>query len=131
VKLRDGRVLTCPSGSEPTVYVQEATFAPLLTTQGTQMEKRTYTIALSGRVVNETDAAVAVRGLRFTVANKPWTPHVALPALLAAGDAAPFQARATFRSSRRQSVRVGAHFNWAWEDQGLRPCGDKGLIEDD
>lgn len=130
VPLPDGRALTCPGGAEPTVYVQRAAFEPLLT-GGTQLVPGTYSITLQGRVVNETNSPILLSGLRLSVGKARWKPRVEVPAQLAANSSRAFVAKGSFRATRKEQARVSADLGWRWQDATLKPCGTKGLIEDD
>jgi hypothetical protein len=127
---KNGKVITCPSGAEPTVYIEEATFGPLLT-GGTRLSRGTYSIALHGRVVNETNSPILIRSIQLAVGSTRWRIRVSHPRRLTSGDSKPITAEGSFRNEHVQQAKVSAHLTWSWRDAGLLPCGAKGLIEDD
>jgi hypothetical protein len=125
-----GRQITCPKGAAPTVDIEQAAFRPRLL-GGTRMGPRIYRIALRGSVVNETNSPVRVAGVGIFVNGAPWHPQVARPARLGAGEAQPLIVHGIYHSSGWSRARVAAYLQWDWQEARLRPCGVKGLIQDD
>ena len=125
-----GRRVTCPKGAAPTVDIEQASFSPRLA-GGTEMVPGTYRIILHGSVVNETNSPIRVTGVGIVVNGHPWHPQVARPGRLGAGEAQPLVVDGTYESRAHGRARVAAYLKWDWQDARLRPCGVKGLIEDD
>jgi hypothetical protein len=127
----DGRTITCPTGSAPTVAISEATFTPALT-GGTTMKRGRYRIRLRGTVDNETGSTVDVRRLTASVRGRFWPgARVTVRPTIAAQSSVPIVVDGVYDSDERGPVRVGTHFDWSWHGAELADCGENGLVEDD
>lgn len=126
-----GRAVTCPRGAVPYVDIHAARFHPRLV-HGTSFRKGTYRLTLTGRVVNETTAAIRITGLRPVVAGRPW-PGAAVtgPSVLAADAESVLRVEGVYDSPATAQADVALRLSWEWADAGLAACGDKGLVDDD
>lgn len=122
--------VTCPEGAVPAVNLTSARFSPQLV-GGTDFAPGSYGITLSGVVANESTAPVVVRSLTLTVGGAPWTADVSPVGTVAAQTSTPITVRGTYRSRGPARVAIEAHLDWQWQEPALRPCGEKGLVEDD
>jgi hypothetical protein len=127
----NGRPLECPLGSEPVVNITGATFSPKLT-GGTHFHRGRYRISLIGVIANETTSAVLVRGVAPWIESDPWADAtVSAPDRLAANSSGKLVIVGSYQASGSMPARMGAALNWVWAEPRLRPCHDRGLIEDD
>jgi hypothetical protein len=127
----DGSTVACPTGSEPTVMITEANFAPTLT-DGSVMAKGRYHIRLRGTVDNETGAAIDVKRLFASVRYGFWPgAQVRVARTIAAQSSARITVDGTYTSKTKGTVRVATHLDWQWHDSGLTGCGENGLVADD
>jgi hypothetical protein len=126
----DGRKVTCPVGSEPTVYLTEAIFTPKLV-NGSTMKKGRYHIRMRGSVNNETGAAVDLRTLTASVRGRFWDARIAVPHTIAPQSSVPVEIDGDYLSADAGTVHVATHVDWRWHSTDLTACGDAGLIEDD
>lgn len=130
VLLGAGGRVTCPTGAEPTIDLERAEFRPGLV-GGTRLSNGTHRITLTGSVTNETNSPVQVLGVTMRVGGQRWRAAVTGPTSLGPGEAGGIAVRGTYRSRRTQQARVGATLHWRWTDPDLRPCGHRGLLDDD
>ena len=127
----DGRAIACPTGSEPTVMITEATFTPTLA-GGAVMAKGAYTIHLRGTVDNETGGAIDVKRLFASVRYGFWPgAHIRVAKTVAAQSSARITVDGTYTSRTKGTVRVATHLDWQWHDPNLTGCGENGLVADD
>lgn len=122
--------VTCPTGAEPTIDLERAEFRPGLV-GGTRLSNGMHRITLTGSVTNETNSPVHVLGVTMRVGGRRWRAAVSGPTRLGPGAAGAILVRGTYRSRRTQQARVGAALHWRWTDPDLRPCGHRGLLDDD
>ena len=127
----DGRKITCPTGSAPTVMIMEATFTPALA-GGSVMKKGSYHIRLRGTLDNETGAAVDVRKLIASVRGRFW-PGARITAARTVDPQSSVRivVDGAYRSDEQGPVRVATHLDWQWHASDLAGCGESGLVEDD
>ncbi|WP_426503120.1 hypothetical protein ACPPVO_36610 [Dactylosporangium sp. McL0621] len=126
----DGTQIFCPSGAVPAITVNEATFAPTL--QGGQsFAAGRYQIKLRGLVLNETTASIAVETYTVTIAGAAWPATVHAPDTVAAGTAGEITVDGTYDSTGPAPADLHVAMHWVWSVTSLRPCGPRGLIEDD
>jgi hypothetical protein len=126
----DGRTVTCPVGSEPSVYLTEATFTPKLV-NGSIMKKGRYHIRLRGSVNNETDAAVDVRTFTVSVRGRFWNARITVPHAIAPQSSVRVEIDGDYLSTKSGTAHVATHVDWRWHSADLTACGDAGLVEDD
>jgi hypothetical protein len=126
----DGRTITCPVGSAPSVYITEGTFMPPLV-NGSTMKKGRYHIRMRGSVNNETGAAVDIRSLTASVRGRFWDARITVPHLIAAQSSVRVEIDGDYLSTEPGPVDVATHFDWRWHSTDLTACGEAGLIEDD
>jgi len=126
----DGRKVTCPVGSEPTVYLTEAIFTPKLV-NGSIMKKGRYHIRMRGSVNNETGAAVDLRTLTASVRGRFWDARITVPHTIAPQSSVRVEIDGDYLSTDTGTVHVATHVDWRWHATELTACGDAGLIEDD
>jgi hypothetical protein len=126
----DGRTITCPVGSAPSVYITEGTFTPPLV-NGSTMKKGRYHIRMRGSVNNETGAAVDIRTLTASVRGRFWDARITVPHLIAAQSSVRIEIDGDYLSTESGPVDVATHFDWRWHATDLTACGEAGLIEDD
>lgn len=130
VRLPDGRTLTCPRGAKPAVVIEGLDVQPPLA-DGTQFRRGTYRVVVRASVVNETNRPIRVGAFRAEIGGRPWRARVSAPTELPADAKAPVSVRGVFHSGARRDASVSTDFTWHWRETGLRPCGAKGLVEDD
>lgn len=130
VLLRGGERVTCPTGSEPAIDLERADFHPGLV-GGTLMSSGKHRIALTGSVTNETNSPVQLLGVTMRVGGQRWPAAVTGPTRLGPGEAGEIVVRGTYRGRRTQQAQVAAALHWRWTDPDLRPCGHRGLLDDD
>jgi hypothetical protein len=126
----DGARIFCPSGAEPAITVNEATFTPTLQ-GGRSFAAGRYQIKLRGLVVNETTASIAVDTYTVTVGGAAWPATVHAPAMVAAGTAGAITVDGTYDSTGPAPADLHVGMQWVWSATSLRPCGKRGLVEDD
>jgi hypothetical protein len=125
----DGAQIVCPSGAVPGITVNEALFEPTLQ-GGRSFAAGRYRIRLRGLVVNETTAAIAVDAYTVTIGNATWPVAVHAPATVAAGTADEISVDGTYDSAGPAQASLHIHLHWVWSATSLRPCGERGLVED-
>ncbi len=130
VRLADGRFLTCPRGAKPALVVEGLDVRPPLS-GGTRFLRRTYRVVVRASVVNETDRPIRVGSFRAEIAGRPWRARVSAPSALPADAKSPVRVRGVFHSRTRRRASFATDFRWHWREAELRPCGAKGLTEDD
>jgi len=126
----DGRSVTCPTGSEPSIYLTGAVFTPALT-GGSTMGKRRYHLRLEGSVNNETGAAVDIRTLTVSVRESYWPAKITVARSIAPQSSIRVVIEGDYRSTESGPVDVASHLDWRWHAADLTACGEAGLIEDD
>jgi hypothetical protein len=126
----DGAQIFCPTGAVPAITVNDAAFEPALH-DGRTFGAGTYRIRLRGLVINETTATIAVDAYTVTVGDAVWPAKVSAPTALAAGTAADLTVEGTYDSAGRNQASVHVAMRWDWSATSLRPCGKRGLVEDD
>lgn len=126
---RNGGTMSCPEGIVPMVQIQGATFSPELR-NGTTFEVGRYTVTVHGRVANETTAPIQLRSLQVTIDGRPWHQTTAVRTV-AAQDFAPISFEGVYDSTALHRAVVDSRLQWQWQEPGLRPCGEEGLVEDD
>lgn len=119
----------CPRGAQPAVVVSNVYFTPRLA-GGTTFEPRTYRITVQAKVKNETTAAIDVTRLTATVEGRAWTASTVAPTSVPANAAALVTFTGPYTSPVVQQARVATQLAWQWHNAALRPCGDRGLVED-
>lgn len=130
VLLRAGARVTCPTGAEPAVVLERAEFRPGLV-GGTRLTPGPHRITVTGSVTNETNSPVQVLGVVLRVGGRWWPATVSSPSRLGPGEGRDLVAVGGYRSPRSQQARVRATLRWRWVEPRLRPCGDRGLLNDD
>jgi hypothetical protein len=126
-----GRLIVCPTGSEPTVMITAATFDPPLTGGSVMVAGRRYRIRLSGTVDNETGAAVDVRRLFASVRDVFWPAHITVVRSIPAQSSVRITVDGSYTSHSKGAVRVATHLDWHWHDTKLTGCDENGLVHDD
>jgi hypothetical protein len=126
----DGTQIFCPTGAVPAVTVNDAAFEPALH-DGTTFSAGQYHIRLHGLVINETTATIAVDAYTVTIGETVWPAHVTAPGALGAGTAADLTVEGTYDSAGPGQASVHVAMRWDWSATSLRPCGQRGLVEDD
>jgi len=126
-----GRLIVCPTGSEPTVMITAATFDPPLTGGTVMGAGRRYRIHLSGTVDNETGAAVDVGRLSASVRGVFWPAHITVARKIPAQSSVPVTVDGSYTSHSKGAVRVATHLDWHWHDTKLTDCDENGLVADD
>jgi hypothetical protein len=127
----DGRAISCPVGSEPSVYLTYGSFTPPLT-GGTVMAKGRYHIHMRGSVNNETGAAVDIRLLTAAVRGRFWPQaKITVPRSIKPQSSVPIEIDGDYHSTESGSVNVATHLDWRWHSADLAACGAAGLVEDD
>jgi hypothetical protein len=126
-----GRLIVCPTGSEPTVMITAATFDPPLTGGSVMVAGRRYRIRLSGTVDNETGAAVDVRRLFASVRDVFWPAHITVVRKIPAQSSVRITVDGSYTSRSKGAVRVATHLDWHWHDPKLAGCDENGLVHDD
>jgi hypothetical protein len=127
----EGRLIVCPTGSEPTVMITAATFDPPLAGGSVMVAGRRYHIHLSGTVDNETGAAVDVGRLSASVRDVFWPAHITVARKIPAQSSARVSVDGTYTSHSKGAVRVATHLDWHWHDTKLTDCDENGLVADD
>lgn len=126
----DGAQIFCPTGAVPAITVNDAVFEPALH-GGRAFDAGRYRIRLRGLVVNETTATIAVEAYTVTVGDAVWPARVTAPVTVAAGSAADLAVEGTYDSAGNTQASVHVAMRWDWSATSLRPCGKRGLVEDD
>ncbi|MEV4517512.1 hypothetical protein AB0K00_52220 [Dactylosporangium sp. NPDC049525] len=126
----DGAQIFCPSGAAPTITVNDAAFEPALS-DGRSFTAGKYRIRLRGLVINETTASIAVDTYVVRVGDTVWPATVHGPATVQAGGADELTVEATYDSTGPTQASVHVTMQWVWSATALRPCGKRGLVEDD
>jgi len=126
-----GRLIVCPTGSEPTVMITAATFDPPLTGGSVMLAGRRYHIHLSGTVDNETGAAVDVGRLFASVRDVFWPAHITVARKIPAQSSVRVTVDGSYTSQSKGAVRVATHLDWHWHDTKLTDCDENGLVADD
>jgi hypothetical protein len=123
--------ITCPQGSQPYVFIQNAFFTPKLKL-GTNFVPGTYHIELTGTVANETTSKIVVDHLIPWALDVAWRgAKVTAPRVLRANSSGRLIIRGTYTSRKVRAASVGATLRWHWADSSLQPCGKRGLVDDD
>lgn len=130
VLLRAGERVTCPTGAQPAINLQRADFRPGLI-GGTRLGRGLHRIVITGSVTNETNSPVQLLGVTVRVGGERWPATVTGPTRLGAGGAGELVVRGAYRSPTTQQALVRATLRWRWTDPDLRPCGHRGLLDDD
>lgn len=126
-----GRLIVCPTGSEPTVMITAATFDPPLTGGTVMGAGRRYRIHLSGTVDNETGAAVDVGRLSASVRDVSWPARITVARKIPAQSSVRVTVDGSYTSHSKGAVRVATHLDWHWHDTKLTDCDENGLVADD
>lgn len=126
----DGAQIFCPSGAAPAITVNDAAFEPALS-DGRSFAAGKYRIRLRGLVINETTATIAVDTYVVRVGDTVWPATVRGPATIKAGGADELTVEGTYDSTGPTQASVHVTMQWVWSATSLRPCGKRGLIEDD
>jgi len=126
-----GRLIVCPTGSEPTVMITAATFDPPLTGGSVMVAGRRYHIRLSGTVDNETGAAIDVGRLTASVRGVFWPARIAVTSKIPAQASVPVTVDGSYTSHSKGAVRVATHLDWHWHAPELTDCDENGLVADD
>jgi hypothetical protein len=126
----DGAQIFCPSGAAPTITVNEAVFEPALK-DGRSFAAGRYRITLRGLVINETTATIAINSYAVTIGDTAWPATVAAPKSVGAGTATPISVDGTYDSTGPAQASLHVNMQWVWSATSLRPCGKRGLVEDD
>lgn len=123
--------VSCPTGAMPAVVLTNAVFAPL-PVNGSDFVAGTYHIVLSGKVANDTTAAITISSLASVVDGAPWVASVSGPTTVAPGDAQPVTVTGDYAvTGSPQHPRFGLDMDWAWRNTRFVPCGKAGLVADD
>ncbi|MFC5002495.1 hypothetical protein ACFPIJ_32250 [Dactylosporangium cerinum] len=126
----DGAQIFCPAGAAPTITVNDAAFEPALS-DGRSFAAGKYRIRLRGLVINETTASIAVDTYVVRVGDTVWPAKVDGPATIKAGGADELTVDGTYDSTGPTQASVHVTMQWVWSATSLRPCGKRGLVEDD
>jgi hypothetical protein len=126
----DGAQIFCPNGAAPSITVNNADFEPTLG-DGRSFAAGAYRIKLRGLVINETNATIAVSTYVVTVGDVAWPAAVHGPSVVAAGSADEITVDGTYDSAGPAQASVHVSMQWVWSATSLRPCGQRGLVEDD
>jgi hypothetical protein len=127
----DGARVTCPSGSQPYVFINDAYFVPALK-RGTLFVPGTYRIRMTGTVANETTSGIVIDQIRLHALTTIWRrAHVTAPHRLAANSSGRLTIVGTYRSHSVQQANVSATMGWHWQQRTLAACMSRGLIQDD
>jgi hypothetical protein len=126
----DGTRMKCPSGQLPAITVQNASFAPPLA-GGHAFTKRRYRIRLTGTAANDTTAPIAITGVVVSVGGHDWRPDVTAPTVLLPSTGGGVEIDGTYDSPAPAAASIHAALQWQWQTTMLRPCGVRGLIDDD
>jgi hypothetical protein len=126
----DGSQMRCPSGQLPAITLQNARFAPPLA-DGHAFAKGRYRIRLTGTAANDTTAPIAITGVVVTVGGHQWRPAVTAPTALRPSTGGDIAIDGTYDSPAPAAASIHAALQWQWQAVMLRPCGVRGLIEDD
>jgi hypothetical protein len=127
----DGSEVSCPTGSEPSIYLTYGSFTPRLT-NATVMKKGTYHIHMRGTVNNETGSAIRIRSISASVRLKYWSAaRITVPRAIKAQSSVPIVIDGDYRSTTSGPVDVATRFDWRWQSAELTSCGEAGLVADD
>jgi hypothetical protein len=125
-----GSSRSCPTGSAPHVVIEEVQVRPALEA-GLWLRPGRSRITIRGRLVNDTSAAITVRGVPLTVVARPWRAHTRFARVVDPYSSEAFLARGTMVITARERMALAARLSWAWHDRHLQTCGLRGLVEDD
>jgi hypothetical protein len=130
ITLPGGATRQCPHGTEPSLIVSAATFAPTLT-GGTTFAARRYHVTIRGVVANDTSDPIRIGSVTPLVAGRPWAARVMVAPSVPARSSVGLVVDGSYDSPRAQQARIDSRLRWSWADPGLRSCGTTGLVEDD
>lgn len=120
----------CPKGAVPRVVIEGVQVSPALGA-GLWLRPGRSRITVRGSLVNDASAAIVVRRVPLTVGGSAWHPHVRFARTIGPYSSETFLARGAAVVTSRERMALAARLSWAWQDHEIRPCGPKGLAEDD
>jgi hypothetical protein len=127
---RDRRASRCPIGGVPGVVIDDLRVRPALE-DGFWLRPGHYRVLVRGHLVNDTNAAILMDAVRWTVGDRPWRARTHLLRAMRPDSSLPFVARGGLVSTKQERMALAARLSWGWRDPRLRPCGRSSLAEDD
>jgi hypothetical protein len=124
------RATACPVGATPAVVIDDVRVHPALD-HGFWFHPGRYRIAVRAHLVNGTNAALRVKGVHWTVGDRPWRARTHVSTAMRSESMSDVVASGPLVSTTRERMALAVRLSWGWQGARARSCGRDGLVDDD